>query len=500
MLNPSAVKDSEQDDTGSLYQRLADDLAGQIQAGTFRPGERLPSVRQLAGQQKVSVSTAVSAYQYLEAEGLIQSRPKSGFFVTQPSLSEIGMAAPETTRGLKPTQLNMSDAIAGVFRKTRDRECVHFDLAVPHANLQPTTQLKAAANRVLRQHFDRCLDLIPSPGEPELRRLIALRMNRLGSQLVPDDLVITNGCQEALLIALQAVTSPGDVVAVEMPCYYGFLQALESLGLTVVSIATDALNGLDVNALEAAAQRWPIRACLCAPTFSNPTGGCMPEENKNALLALAQSKNFYIIEDDIFGELGYDDGSAIGRPQTLHAMASQKARKNRRYKSLVDRVLYCSSFSKSLSPGLRIGWVVAGSQRLRVMERQRATTTATASLSQWQLIEYLKSGHYDKHLARVRPIYQRNVEKALRVIAESFPQGTSVTQPRGGFVLWLSLPAKCANTEILLQRALDAQISFVPGQVFGLTGLNQCLRLSVAQPWTQSLEESLRLLGQLASS
>ncbi len=475
-----------------LYENLADDLAQQIQTGTFRPGERLPSVRQLAQQQNVSVSTAVSAYQSLEAQGLINPKSKSGFYVSLPSSSKV--QAPAPTLGLKPTQLNMSDTIAEIFRKTRRPDYVHFDLAVPHPDYQPGTQLKAATNRVVRHHFEKSLQLSPSPGDLELRRLIAQRMTTQGSQLAPDDIVITNGCQEAILIALQAITSPGDVVAVEMPCYYGFLQALESLGLKVVSVATDPITGLDVEALEKVVARWPVKVCLCSPNFSNPTGGQMPSASKQALLLLAQQFDFFIIEDDIFGELAHDGASG----KSLLAMANQLARKNRNHNNLIARVIYCSAFSKSLSPGLRLGWVVAGELRLRVMERQRAATTGTTSLIQLQVADYLKSGHFDKHLARIRREYQRNVQKSMQVIAETFPVGTLATQPSGGFVLWLSLPETGIDASQLFQRALTNNICFVPGEVFGLAGLRHCLRLSVAQPWSDQLDVALRQLGKLA--
>lgn len=477
-----------------LYESLADDLAQQIQTDVFRPGDRMPSVRKLAEQQRVSISTAVSAYQHLETQGLIFPRAKSGFYVSLPLIEQRLMPAPAPTLGLKPTQLSMSDTIAEIFRKTRDPNCLHFDLAVPHVKFQPAVQLKAAANRVVRHGFEQSLNLSASPGELELRRLIAQRMTTQGSQLLPDDVVITNGCQEAVLIALQAVTRAGDVVAVEMPCYYGFLQALESLGLKVVSVATDAIHGLDVGALEKVVEKWSVKACLCSPNFSNPTGARMPDKEKRALLNLARKYDFVIVEDDIFGELGHEGT----RPQSLHAMANQLARKNRRDASLMSRIIYCSAFSKSLSPGLRLGWVVAGDQRLRVMERQRATTTGTSSLTQLQVIDYLKSGHYDKHLLRVRAQYQRNLQRAMRVIMEAFPEGTQATQPQGGFITWLSLPAEGVDASTLFQRALDDNICFVPGEVFGLARLRHCLRLSVAQPWSEEIEGGLRHLGHLA--
>lgn len=479
-----------------LYQSLANDLVANIQQGVYRPGERLPSVRQLARQRGVSVSTAVSAYQHLEATGLVTTREKSGIYVAVPSQPHL--QTPEPKRGSQPTQLQMSDTIARVFAQNRQPGKIHFDLAVPSPALQPGAQLKAAANRVLRHQFGDSLTLYPSPGDKELRRLIAQRMLSSGCRVDAEEIVITNGCQEALLISLQSLTQPGDVVAVETPCYYGFLQALESLGLTVVSIATDAVSGLDVQALEAALQRWPIRVCLCSPSYSNPTGACMTESARQQLVALAQQHDFYLIEDDIFGELAH--GSLMPRTAAKDAGVKGELQRPRPLRAYDQhgRVIYCSSFSKSLSPGLRLGWVAAGKHRLRVMERQRASTTGTSTLPQLQVRDYLKSGHFDKHLARVRREYQANIQRTLAVVAEAFPEGTHATRPQGGFVVWISLPASSPDALTLLDMAQEEGVCFVPGQVFGLQGLEYCLRLSVAQLWTDELEGALRTLGRLA--
>ncbi|WP_439134660.1 PLP-dependent aminotransferase family protein [Pseudomaricurvus sp.] len=478
-----------------LYQNLANDLLANIEQGLYRPGERLPSVRQLARQRGVSVSTVVSAYQHLETTGQVTAREKSGIYVAIPAQRQI--EAPEPSRGSQPTQLQMSDTIARVFAQNRYPDRMHFDLAVPAPSFQPAAQLKAAANRVVRHHFNDSLTLYPSPGDGELRRLIAQRMLACGCQVDAQEIVITNGCQEALLISLQALTQPGDVVAVETPCYYGFLQALESLGLTVVSIATDPVTGMDVQALADDLQRWPIRVCLCSPSYSNPTGACMTEAAKQQLVDLAHRHDFHLIEDDIFGELAHGEDHLKSQQDAFRREQEQRPRPLRAF-DRHGRVIYCSSFSKSLSPGLRLGWVAAGEHRLRVMERQRASTTGTSTLPQLQVRDYLKSGHFDKHLSRVRRQYRINIELALSVVAEAFPEGTHATQPQGGFVLWISLPKSAPDALTLLDRAQPEGVCFVPGQVFGLQGLESCLRISVAQPWTEELEGALRILGRLA--
>jgi DNA-binding transcriptional MocR family regulator len=461
------------------YQAIARDLKQKIDQGLFRPGERLPSVRSLSGRLDVSVSTVVAAYQLLEQERHIEARAKSGFYVGPKSLSKPTL--PPKVTSLRPARLSISDHIADIFANTRNDQYTHFDLALPQRECQPQTALKTSSNRVLRQQFPQTLLMSTSPGIPELRRLLAQRLLSGGCLVSPEQIVITNGCQEALMLSLQAVCSPGDLVAVESPCYYGFLLAIESLGLKVVNIATDPQHGLDLNALEDAAKQWPIKACICTANFNNPTGGLMSDESKRELLNLAERNNFVVIEDDILGEL-HHEGS---RPSSLKAFDHQ------------ERVIYCSSLSKSLSPGLRLGWVVAGTYQSQIIERQLANSSGTASFPQLLAAEYLKSGHFDKHLARVRPLYQNNLERALNVIQDSFPEGTRATQPAGGFLIWVALPKKI-NALDLFELARAHNICFLPGVVFGRQHFKQCLRLSFGGLWTDKVESQLRTLGRLA--
>jgi len=463
-----------------LYQTIATDLRHKISQGLFRPGERLPSVRLMSKQLDVSVSTVVSAYQILEQHQVIEARAKSGFYVgVKPRPRP---AAPPKARSLQPARLHISDTIDEIFVNTRNAQHTHFDLALPHAKFQPSSALKAAGNKVLRQQFERTLSMSTNPGNLELRRLIALRMLNAGCLVSPEQVLITNGCQEAILLSLQSMTSPGDLVAVESPCYYGFLLALESLGLQVVNIATDPLTGLDLDALEKAATQWPLKACLCSSSFSNPTGGAMSDDSKKHLLALAKRHQFTVIEDDILGELHHQGE----RRSSIKSFDEH------------EQVIYCSSFSKSLSPGLRIGWIVAERQRASIAEQQLAMSGASASFTQLQVAEYLKSGHFDKHLARVRPAYRSNIEHALAVIAREFPTGTRASHPEGGFLIWVALP-KNINALELFSLALEENICFMPGVVFGRKNFEHCLRLSFGQPWSEHVESQLTLLGTLAS-
>ena len=464
-----------------LYQTIASELKTKIDQGLFRPGERLPSVRLLSRQLDVSVSTVVSAYQVLEQDRHIEARAKSGFYVGTKTLARPA-AAPKAL-GLQPARLHISDTIADVFANTRNVEYTHFDVAIPHVDLQPKAALKAASNRVLRQKFDQLLIMANRPGNLELRRLIALRMLRAGCLVSPEQVLITNGCQEALLLALRSLTSPGDMVAVESPCYYGFLLALESLGLQVVNIATDPQTGLDVAALEKAASKWPLKACICSSSYSNPTGGAMTDKDKQRLLALSEQHQFTLIEDDILGELSHEG-------ERHNAIKSFDKH---------DRVIYCSSLSKSLSPGLRIGWMVAGAHHQQALELHQAHSSGAVAFTQLLATDYLKSGHFDKHLARVRPLYRKNIERAQVIIHETFPDGTRTSQPQGGFLIWVALPASI-DAMGLFKKARQENISFLPGVVFGRKHFEHCLRLSFGSPWTEKTADQLSKLGQLASS
>lgn len=462
----------------ALYRTIADKLARQIQQGAFQPGQRLPSVRVLAQRMAVSVSTAVAAYQLLERRQLVAARQKSGFYVMPPA----ALPAPARAPGLRPARLQLSGRVAAVFANVREPSLTPFGLALPAPDYWPAAALRRAAGAVRRDAFSRSLAFTAAPGDFGLRRQIAMRMLQAGCLQSPEDVVVTNGCQEAVTLSLRLLTSPGDVVAVESPCYYGFLLALQSLNLRVVNIATDPLTGLDLGQLQRAAERWPIRACICSPGCSNPTGAGMDENARARLLALARRCDFHIVEDDILGELAHGET----RPPALKARDSD------------DRVLYCSSFSKSVAPGIRIGWVAAGRHRQRLIELMTANSSAVAGFSQLLMREYLQSGHFDKHLARVRREYRGNLQMALATIGRCFPPGTRATSPRGGFLTWVELP-RGLDAHTLYERALAEKISIVPGGVFARKGFQNCFRLSCALPWSSAVNAALERLGRLAS-
>lgn len=473
---PAAVNEA------MLYEQVAQKLQKQVASGVYRQGERVPSVRRLSDQLDVSISTVVEAYRRLESRGVLEARPQSGYYVRtrlwQPP------AQPEISKPhCSPTAVSVSALVLKMLRASRDPEVLPLGVAVPHPSLLPAKALNGIVARLARRDTGRGIAYDFPPGNPELRRQISRRALDAGCTLSPDDIVTTSGCQEALSLCLRAVTKPGDTVAIESPAFYGTLQLIEQMGLKAVEIPTCPRKGISVEALKLALDRWKIKACLVVPNFSNPTGAVMPEERKKRLVQLLAEREVPLIEDDIYGDLA-------------HSSSRPKAAKSYDRKGLV---MLCSSFSKTLAPGYRVGWVVPGRWREQIQHLKYVSTMATATLPQLAIAEFLERGGYDHYLRKTRVLYAQGIERMTHAIARSFPEGTRVTQPAGGFVLWVELPKKVDSLE-LQRRALARKISIVPGPLFSpKQAYRNCIRLTCALPWDERLERALVTLGRLAN-
>lgn len=464
-----------------LYEQVAQKLREQVTSGIYRQGERVPSVRRLSDQLDVSISTVIEAYRRLESQGVLEARPQSGYYVRtrlwQPP------AQPEISKPhCSPTTVNVSSLALRLLRVTRDPDMLQLGVAAPHASLLPTRALNGIVARLARRDTGRGGSYDFPPGCPELRRQIARRALDAGCTLSPDEIVTTSGCQEALSLCLRAVAKPGDTVAIESPVFYGTLQTIEQMGLKAIEIPTCPRKGISIEALALALDRWKIRACLIVPNFSNPTGAVMPEERKKRLVQLLAERGVPLIEDDIYGDL-------------THRAPRPKAAKSYDRKGLV---MLCSSFSKTLAPGYRVGWVAPGRWQEQIEHLKYVNTIATATLPQLAIAEFLERGGYDHYLRKTRALYAEGVERMTHALARYFPDGTRVTQPAGGFVLWVELPKKVDSLE-LHRRALARKISIAPGPLFSAKqAYRNCIRLTCALPWDERLERALVTLGRLA--
>lgn len=465
----------------SLYETLADEIAKSIRDGVMRAGDKLPSVREACAARGVSPSTVFQAYYLLEARGLIRAQPRSGYYVHAPAESrppEPGTSNPDG----ESTELAISERIFDILGSVRNRDVTPLGSAFPSPLLFPLPRLaQAMAAHLKRQDpLDTVEDL--SPGNPGLRRQIALRYLIGGMNVPASDIVVTNGALEALNLCLQAVTQVGDTVMVEAPTFYGALQALERQGLKALEVPTHPRTGVDLAAMEAAIKRHAPSACWLMTQFQNPLGSLMPDDKKRQLVEMLARHGIPLIEDDVYGELYY--GAA--RPVPAKAYDTE------------GLVLHCSSFSKCLAPGYRIGWASAGRYSRQVQRLKLSSTLSASGPAQGAIAEYLEQGGYDRHLRRLRQTLQTQQDRMADAIAQEFPAGTRVTRPQGGFFLWVELPA-AVDALALHRDALARGISVAPGPIFSASNqFASALRLNYGHPWDAAHEEAIRVLGELA--
>jgi len=465
------------------YEALAGEIARSIRDGVLREGDRLPSVREVCARRRVSPSTVFQAYYLLEARGLVRARPRSGYYVR--ARPQALPPEPDTSQPAEEsTDVAISERIFEILESVGDRDVAPLGSAFPGPSLFPMQRLRQAMAAYLRRQDPHDAAEGLSGGHPRLRRQIALRYLLGGVNVSPDDIVVTNGALEALNLCLQAVTRPGDAVVVESPAFYGALQALERLGLKAVEVPTHPRLGVDLQALERALARHAPRACWLMTQFQNPLGSLMPDEHKRALVALLARHGIPLIEDDVYGELYFGDA----RPVPAKAYDTQ------------GLVLSCSSFSKCLAPGYRVGWAIAG-RHARAVQRLKLTTTLAASIpAQGALAEYLEQGGYDRHLRGLRETLAAQRDRLSDAVARHFPAGTRVTRPEGGFFLWVEMPPG-ADALSLHQQALARGISTAPGPIFSAAGqFGNALRLNYGHPWNDRMEQAVGELGRLAGA
>jgi DNA-binding transcriptional MocR family regulator len=462
-----------------LYEQVADRMSTLIDRGTLRAGERVPSVRKLSGQLRVSISTVQQAYFLLEDRGFIEARPQSGFYVRLRS-RDLPPEPKPSSPSLSATKVGVADLVAKVFEAGRNPDFVPLATAIPSPDLLPTKQLNRVMAWVARHNGEQAVNYDFPPGNEALRRQVARRSLDWGCSLSADDIVTSCGTMEALNLCLRAVAKPGDTVAVESPTFYGILQA--SLGMKALEIPTHPRHGIDLEALERAIRKNKIKACLIIANFNNPLGSCMSDKNKKLLVEMLGRREIPLIEDDIYGDLYF---GAV-RPKAAKAFDKQ------------GLVLLCSSFSKTIAPGYRVGWTAPGRFRGQVEHLKTMNTVATATLPQMAVARFLESGGYDRHLRKLRKALATQVQRMILAISQYFPEGTRVTRPAGGFVLWVELPKRVDALE-LYREALEKKISIAPGPIFSAKQkYPNFIRLSCGQPWSDRLEQALITLGRLA--
>jgi DNA-binding transcriptional MocR family regulator len=467
-------------DQDHIYLQVAEGLEKMIGEEILKIGDKLPSVRMLSEEYGISMGTAFQAYYHLEGKGLIEARPKSGYYVRfnlrrMPGLPRISEPEPMTS------EVSVQEMITAVFNNISSSDLINFSIAAPPTSLLPTAKLNKSLMHAMRASSHHGIQYEHIQGNRELRRQIAKQAFNWGGKISEEEIVVTAGCMEALVMCLKAVTQPGDTVAIENPTYFGIFQVAELLGLKVLEIAADPLTGVDPGHLETLLDQFPVKACVFVPNFSNPLGSCMPEDKKQALVELITRRQIPLIEDDIYGELYF----GRHRPKTCKTFDKE------------GWVLHCSSLSKSLAPGYRIGWILPGRFTEKVVRTKMMHTVTGTTITQQAIAHFLSIGRYEYHLKKLRKALHTQCLRYLQGIMQHFPANTKVSRPQGGFVLWVELDKKL-NAYHLYQEALKHQISVAPGQLFSARAqFGNCLRISYARPWDEEVEEGLKTLGKL---
>lgn len=463
-----------------LYEDLARRFERAIESGALRAGDRLPSVRALRAQERISTATVMQALARLESLGLAVSRPRSGYFVRQRRL----LPAPGPTRPAPtPRPVTVTGLISRILATNRDERLVPLGPAVPAPSLLPVAALGRALAAVGRAGEGGAISYEPTAGFEGLRRDVARRALSWGFAADPDDVVVTAGASEAVYLALHAVAQPGQAIAIESPAYYGTLQAIGMLGLRAVEVPCRADSGMDLDALAAILERQRVAAVLAVPNFSNPSGSLMAETAKRRLVRILAERQVPLVEDDIYGDLAF----AGDRPPSAKAFDS------------AGQVLTCGSFSKTLAPGWRVGYILPGRYRESVLRLKFSLNSSTSAAPQRAIARFLETGAYDRHVRRLRAALHATAERMRAAVTATFPSGTCVSRPEGGLALWVELP-RAVDSLDLYGRALDAGVSVTPGQLFGPTGgYGHFVRLSLGHPWDDRLRQGVETVARIAT-
>lgn len=464
-----------------LYEQVAVRLQRLITDGTLQPGDRLPSVRKLREQLSVSTSTVLEAYRLLEDQGLVLVRPQSGYYVRQTALT-----LPQEPSATAPPRQACDIDISLAFQfmnAMRDSRLVQLGAALPALDLLPLAQLNRLMGKLLRENGTLAHAYGAILGLPELRIEVAKRMLDAGCSVSPEQMVITNGANEALYLSLKALTQPGDTVAIESPTYFTMLEAMKCLGLKALTLPTHPRDGISLPDLEDALQSRQVKVCMLVSNFSNPLGTTMSDLKKKQLVELLNRYEVPLIEDDVYGEIYFEPP----RPKAIKAFDTE------------GRVLYCSSVSKTLSPGLRVGWCIGGRYHNDVAQMKSILNQNTTTTSQLTVAACLANGGYDRHLRQLRRSYQGLMARMQQAILDYFPAETRVTRPMGGHVLWVEMP-EGFNAMRLYQEAMEAGIAIAPGIIFSASGqcYGNCFRLNTAVLWSERVEQAMQTLGHLA--
>ncbi|MGH1485737.1 MAG: PLP-dependent aminotransferase family protein [Cellvibrionaceae bacterium] len=465
-----------------LYEELAQELTTRVERGFFQAGDKLPSIRQMSEEHHVSISTVQEAYRLLEERHIAEARPKSGYYVlgAQQAPSLPGISRPSQ----KPLEVSQWELVVQLLYSHETDGDMALGKGTPDVNTGSLKALSKIMANISRRGDIAQFTYDTLQGAVELRLQIARLMVDSGCQLHPDDIVITTGCQEALSCSMRSIAEKGDIVAIDSPSFYGSMQTIQAMGLKALEIPTHPETGISLEALELALEQWPIKVLQLTPICNNPLGYTMPDENKAKLIELANQYDLAIIEDDIYGDLAY----SYPRPRTIKSFDTE------------GRVLFCSSFSKTISPAFRTGWCAPGRYLQQVKHMKYVSTACGSVLQPRAIAEFIAQGYYERHVRKMRTQYLKGRDRMIEWVTRYFPEGTKMSYPQGGFLLWVELP-KRIDTVLLNEKLSKEKISIAPGILFTASKkYRHCLRLNYAQESTKAIQEAIETIGRIANN
>lgn len=464
----------------TLYQKVADDIESLILQGMYEKGSRIPSIRNMSLNLKVSINTIKEAYAILESRQLVEGRPQRGYFVKNIENSRLKIS------DVKDVYKPVSQDVAGslmfqrILEEVMDSRYVPLGMATASPSLLPVQDFSSLISSMTEDQKKQCLMYAPPEGIEELRHEIARKLLDSGLTLTENDVVITSGCEEALFLALSAITRPGDTIAVQSPVYCNLVLTFKNLGLKILEIPSDPNDGISLDVLEYGIQRNMVKACLVISNFNNPSGSVIPDANKKRLTEILKSADIPLLEDDVYGDL-YFEGN---RPSTCRTFDNS------------GNTILCSSFSKTVSPGLRVGYIVPGKYKDGIIQRKIGSNICTSTISQLLITNYLKSGGYYKQLRKLRSEVGSRMKMLRDDVSSYFPKGTRMTDPKGGYTLWVELPGTVSGFD-LYEVAIREKIAIVPGGLFSLNNLfDKFVRLD-AGCYSKSIAPAVKRLGEL---
>jgi DNA-binding transcriptional MocR family regulator len=478
-----------------LYVQLRDQLRALVHAGDLRPGDRIPASRELAGMLGVHRTTVANAYAELESEGLIQGHVGRGTFIKgNGNLLKISPPPPPSLNGAAGLRWELlfadergEEVLSRLTASTR-ADVLSFVLARPAEEYFPVEELQACVSSVLKREARDVLSLGSSDGYPPLKEALIEFLRSEGLAAKDENLLITDGCQQALDLISKAFVRPGDSVILENPGYPGAMAIFNGararcLGVPVRTHAEpDSALGVDLEALEATLAANRIKLIVLTPDFQNPTGTSMPLASRRKVLELASRYQVPVVEDHIYARLS-------AREERVPSL-KQLDRSN--------LVIHIDSFAKVAFPGLRVGWIVAppaAIERLRVVKQ--TTDLHTDQLAQATLAEFLRRGLFTKHLAKMRSVYASRLNALDEALRRNMPEGTRWTRPEGGMCLWLELPPGFDASELLI-HAKERGVLFAPGRYFYVHGtLPNTLRLGFANLDEKQIARATATLADL---